>query len=864
MAFCNISREAYEMMFGRVISDVVDDQFIGTKEEMKKTYNLIFGAFKNELQALMYAGLIPDILINGALRLPNAETKIREVTTMDALFDLKSRFADNLGEVKAYLFGEQPGLNDKQVGALLDLLDSTNHYTLYVEILSQPETRMFLKEKGNEALLEKYKAKEKQLYNSYEKELIDKNDALIARLKAEQESKKKPTEEKPKDEKFSEPESREFEPEMTNIDPINALKFNTPNSSVNDQIPFDPLSGPNDEIKINDNEYDNLMTTFFNSHDLISEEFDIYLINDTKELIERRKFNEEDRKKALDNMGQVAVFRDRYGKEITFGSSNTVTNPSHPYYNIPIVVSVNKKAFLKYMDLRAAIFARRFKVSMAEVNEYYNLEMESMNEARKNLRDHKVKEYKLTVIHQSTGVYELTDEGPIAGRFRKGGSSALIDVEVMKTDGEMHGLKYKKGQIVAVLQGATKQQAILASAPTIDNLQGEIGKSIRNGIESLMFKAYAKEEDAKAVARDFLRKVLYTREGRAEIYVVEGRDEKENKVYRIVYKKKVLVKDGYEIVNVTAGTIMDQRININEQLRTTDKLVVPISDAPRIISPKEYNNMIKASISTNRKAVRDNEGNFHLDKVNAYFSFALPDLSPGIYVADVREVKLIVNNNLRTFRVRLRIDSETGRHFIDIFEGGRLVTEKDMPYGSERLEIARKAKEARDAEDLKKGAKTAEDIAAEDALNRDIEKQKAEEKKEEVEEIQKAEDTEEKKDVVKGVNKDYEKSAVPVGGSFRTSTGRYTVNFNSNSPFKDSFAKSNRIITEKDVMDILKTLQSGTDIRGAEAMQFGNYYIIKNQNESEYKVFDENLDVVPDSVLEPKNIEEFNNKYPCK
>jgi hypothetical protein len=684
MAFCKITQQDFDNLIKLSYKIILDGKFEGVKPLMNTVYELVYKAKGNEPQALTFSGLIPNVLMQLASSDSATSKTMRSLdpNIMTVIFELRDNFQDNLAEIKRYLFNEESTLSPQESEELLSKLDAEDDFMKYDVLLKDVGISNFLMQPENEELFSKYNDKYKFLQKEYNDGLIQKREEALA-LKRGEDLKKKKKEEELQEDDIEDDGIKINKNDFVILDediwePAKELKFHTPMATVMKQIPYDPKAKPDDELALVKNDYDQLMAEFYNTNPLLDQNFSVYLQNDNESLIERRFLIIDELEKALNNIGQVVVIKDSQGKELTMGSAGVVKDKTSPYYNAPIVASVNEFAFNKYIEQRAQAYSRNTGASVEEVLKFYESEKARLAIARGYLEQNLIKEYRVTVIHQSPGVFEMTDEGKVITRFRNGNKTALKSFTVVKEDKTILGTKFKKGQVVAILEGR-ENQAISVSTPLIGDLTGKIAVQIKDAIDFYLYKEYNSKEEATALVNNFFRKVLYIDNKNNTLQVVYNQV---RNVYVIVYTKKSIKKDSVKYIPITLSSISKQRLNIDDALLNTGTLTIPSNSGPIIVESNDYLNMFMENISTRRTAVRDNQGNFHFDRVNPYFSFALEeDLKPGVSLEKVVEVPFIINDIVRDITVHYY---SNGRN--EYLEYGKLLSTTALSI-TQRLEI---------------------------------------------------------------------------------------------------------------------------------------------------------------------------------
>lgn len=863
MAFCNITKESLDLIIQLTYNRVYNNKFTDLKQEMMNLYNIKYNEAKdNKIEALTYAGLVPTILLKIAMDDINMLPKIRKVISVDDLFDIKSQMTDNLGETNKFLFAKESTFTPDEAKALIQRLDDINTFPEFDKAVKDVDVNQYLKEPGNEELRETYFKKWQDLFTELETNLIRQRDAALAKLQAEEikaaeEIGKDDVPEIPDQDEYTEEEEKEIVSEEDIIEPVNALAFNTPNKSVNRQIKYDENSKPDDEIPLNPNEYDTQMSNFYNKNKLIDGNFDLSLQNDTDELINKRFLGEEQRKEALETKGQIIVFKLKDGTPATFGNTKTITDEKHSLYNAPIITSVNKKAFNKYFELRAIAYSDRYNMTFQDVINYYNEEMEKLQIARMELEHGDVREYPITVIHQSRGVLELTDEGSIASRFRSGDNTALKGFKVLKRDETLRGSEYKKGQIVVEVKRKDRVQSFAASAPKISDLKNETGKQIKDAITFYLYKSYKTKEEATQLINSFFKNVLYTKKNAVTLRAVLNKSTRE---FNIVYSKKD--KKG-SMIPVVSGQIGKERINISEKLISSDSLQIPSTNGVISLESQDYEDFIKENLVTSRKAVIDNQGNFHLDLVNPYFSFALDLSNPGVHVDSIAKVEKLVGEELHTYEIHYMSNRTT-----KIFENGKELSINALPI-ARRYEITQlvKPEDKIKTENPNKfeNSKTFEDEEKqklEDFNSLMNEDDKTDQAQPEVKQETQVPLTNEPKIVTKRVST--EDNLTKNKALFKIDKTRFSIDISDDNPFHDSFAYKNKKISKDDAESIKNALLIGNIPSNLALLISGDYFIIGTKSGGIYKVFDNNLNVVPDSFVSQDDINKYNEQNPCK
>ncbi len=871
-AFCNISRGGYDVLYQMVYKEIIDGRYKDTKTLMLYVYNSVFKKEKNNtIQALTFAGLVPQILVTISMHDLVVKAKINLVQSAQELIDLNDGFLDDIGAVNKYLFGKGNILTREEGTALLKRLEASKDFIDMDKIMKEPNTKDFLEEPGREKDLEKYLQKwrdlKAELIKAEEKKIQDIRNAARGGVAMD---KKHDREVKALEDVIEGREPEEYydedaiQVEELNVEDFSDKAFHTPNKAVSFLVDPSQTLNPDAEYKINSNQYDTLTNEFLLNNNMgDSSKFTLSLQNDTDDLINRRFRDETDRKKALANKGQIAMVRLPNGEQATFGNTKHITDSSHPYYYSPIVLSVNKKAFNKYIEERARIYAERFKTTYEEAMTQYHLEAAHLEAARRKLISGDAISYPISVIHQSDGVFELTDEGSIINRFRKmDGSEAFKSFRILKADEEtIKGEKFKKGQILVTVEGTTKKnQLFVASAPKIRDLSGKVGEKMKNSIQFFLYHQYSTKEEAQNMIKNFFKKVLYIKKGYMQLRVVK--DLERPNAFNIIYEKREIRKDGLGRFKSISQTELDsQRININERLLTTDSLTIPSRTSPMVVNTGDYYEFAKQNLVTNRRALRDTEGNFHLDKVSAYFSFALPeDLTPATRVVKSYKVEYEFKGQLHQYTVNY-LNTKVYQYV----ENGE-VLDGDQLGLVHRMEILSKLQE-----ELKEKEPTKEELG-DVSVNKEgtpIEKQPLT-----IEEAQLLEpvipsliepEIEMLPTSIKA-KEQLKEEPISQGFSFAKSTPiktmatislsdktTFVINMKDEEPFKDAFNASMALkkegLSKQRIEDINNMIETGLLPSNLLRQVVGEYYMFAVRDGDIVKVFNKNLEVVPYTML---------------
>lgn len=848
MAFCEITKENFDDLLQIVYRDVYDGKFVDVKKSMNDVYNLVFDKDNRDM-ALTYAGLIPRMLLLVSLNDDNMRVKIQKVISTDDLFDLKSRFADNLDEVNKFLFGPKQLFSPEEVNLLMSRIANATTVVELESILAEPDVKEFLFLPENKKLLENYLSNWTSLKNAYEAELAKNIQKIQGELAGNIEEKKEEEEKKDEDESFAEDEeqfdSDEIVYEEDNIEPSNYLAYLTPIKTVTNELRYDPFSQPDDEMKLSTDDYDHFMTRFYNSNHFIDGAFDLILQNDTDELILQRMIHRDaiSKEDALSKKGQVIVFRLKNGELATMGNTNVIRDKENPLYNAPLVTSVNDSSFNKHIVERMFIYSKKFNVSLDEARRHYETQQELLDEARQNLRTGLVKEYIVTPIHQSRGVYELTDEGKVVTRFKNGDKTALIDFQVLTRNTYREGKLFERGQTVARIQGQKSIQSLAVSAPTVSSLTGEFGTLIRDGITAYLFQEYATREQATSLAINFFRKVLYTKKDSINLRVAFNNT---TKMYQIIYEKKN--KDG-KMVPVTIGTIGRERINVNAKLLEQGGLLIPSINGPVAINSDVYNKMLYENISTNRKAVRNKEGDFHLDLLNAYVSLQLPKVLTPPPQDVIAKVEHQIGDNTYTYTV---VINPLGMSVIQDTPGNPELPLKDRRDIVTKAKLANGFKVSEPTVVLEKPIEPSEPTPEQQEQTQQQEEIK-EETKEEVPSEPISSDTEK---IITTKKSEFE-IATQDKLIFRVGTIKAPVDLSTEDPFYDAFSKNNRKMTAENVAQLNDLLQMGKTPKELALLVGDDYYIMAKIGGTVYKAFDKSLHVIPMASVSNDDLNKF-------
>lgn len=860
MAFCSITKEQYDNLTQWVYKVIKEGDYVGIKELMQDIYKAVYDISKNDVQALTYAGLTPGaVLLVIATDVPSSKIIRNIPDDLNKLYDLRDTLADDLPAVKRFITDTPISIYTKeQAEAAMKALEDTQDYEEFRDLARVPETVQYLAEPGNEELAQRYYDKFNELHDKFTADLIKKRAEALAKIEADKKEIKEEEEKKASDllpDIYSE-EGFTIEQENVTAEPLNMLAYVTPLKSVNKELIHEDLD-PDAEMTITPNEYDHFMSEFYNNNPLVNGKFSLFLQQDNPSLIARRMLDEGDRLKAMENIGQVIVIKNEHGDEVTFGSAGVITDVNHPLYNAPVVTSFNVKAFDLYREYRVDILSRKLGLPAAEIEKFYDKQYARGALARSYISQGKTEGYPIKAIHQSRGVIERTEEGKVKTRFRKkDGSSALVAVTVVKTDRVIHGTPFVAGQIVATVKRNNVMQAFAVSASEFRKLEGEHGTMVKNAVNFNLYRDYDTKEEARAMIKNFLSKVIYTKANHIRLRVTFDSAKKK---YRIVFDKKN-AKNMFE--PVTQAMLALQRINIVEAIITSGSLEVPTMGGVVILNSTQYDDMMRDNVSTDRRALIDTKDNFHLKELNAYFSFTVPEnLQPDAKLLRKVGVDYEVNGEMRHFVVTMYEKADGG--FTNyIFENDKLITGVEQLSMFHRKNIVGKINEDLAAGKFDvKPEETAEEKPAEETPSENI---VVEEVKPEEEERPPGPPISNQQEAIStGYVSNLTKATDSIA-TFKLPGGRMAmIDINKADPFHKDIIKG-KALTKEQIQMIVNKLKDGSYPQKIALLISGDHFIIGMKGYNFYQVFDQNLNVVPPSSIPASEIDKYNEQNPCK
>lgn len=447
------------------------------------------------------------------------------------------------------------------------------------------------------------------------------------------------------DEQQSEEEKLRLEEEREEFDLTEDEFIQHTENSVNlreDEFEFVRYETPfGTETKGSEDELNNAITEILHPNSYVSAlnasinipiEFDLYepiIVKDREEWLDR--FPPAQREKVIANneIGIVLVFRKRgtTSEFLTIGEHIEGARYSATIKAKPIIHSINdprkdETGFEAHLDKSARILARKRRMSLKEVHDFYREEQATINQIRHQILDLGTPIIYVNAYVGGTGIIPFSYKSDtIMNRFNdfKPEFVLITKENVDRHPGAILGAIYATFPGNVARESEAKEFSgyaptiSLITATSVSDEDIALAEKIRSVVNDLINgnkKFSTKEAAIKAVAV-FGEKVIYTSADKAKLRVVKEKDH-----YIVQYVK--LDDEGEKVITSIAAV----RLNVNNKIYLgEDNLLIPNEENEYEIVPSAlYKSFIDNRIRTSRKIIKKGDGKLFLDPINSYYN----------------------------------------------------------------------------------------------------------------------------------------------------------------------------------------------------------------------------------------------------